>query len=733
MSPACARSSGAFSLGLLAAAMGFAVALGAPRPDQSEQQPAQPVFRAGVELLTIDVAVLGRDDQVIEGLTADDFVVTVDGAPRRIATFRFARAGAVDVGAPSRPAPAAPSAPSVPGRTIVIVVDRDQIPAGEGRLFLEAAARFVDTLPPADRVGLWTLPVAASGLRLLTDRTQLKQLLLASVGTARPRMSDVKMSPDEAVAIGLRRDSRVRQEVIERECVRSMGSSGESLALCIKDIDVEAPDMARALEANATTMLHALQRLVESLAPIDGPKHIAIVSMGTYVAPELLRQVQAVGEAAAAARVHLHALLVSSRLEAARADIRGLSSVPQADQWGSADATLAGITGGLVVTTPAGEAAFGRLTRVLAAAYILGVETEPGDRDGRPHRVEVRMARRQGLTVRARQQFRIDPTVAVAAPPPAAPAPQTSRSPEVPASETVPGSRVARRPARAMTETLAGLSAYIESFEREFSSAVAEERYVQIVRPWRGNPRSPTDEKALEWTEPGQKPNSSGPIVARRLLLSDVLLVQVPGERWLGYRDVAEVDGRAIRDRTDRVRDLFLSKAADRDGQLRRVADESARYNLGDFKRNLNLPTLSLFFMHSRNRARFDFEEAGEQKIDGAHLQVIRYRERQRPTLIGTSSGRDVPVEGRLWIDPSVGHVVQTELRFEPLSERRATIVVRCRRQEPFEVLVPDYMWEWYEGGDVDGRVMTDRTLVECLARYTNYRQFRVETREQIR
>jgi hypothetical protein len=42
-------------------------------------------------------------------------------------------------------------------------------------------------------------------------------------------------------------------------------------------------------------------------------------------------------------------------------------------------------------------------------------------------------------------------------------------------------------------------------------------------------------------------------------------------------------------------------------------------------------------------------------------------------------------------------------------------------------------MWEWYESGDVDGRVMTDRTLVECLARYANYRQFRVETSERIR
>lgn len=733
-----AAASCALSRGLIALAATLAASLAL----WASQPPSQPAFRSGVELVTIDVAVLGRDDQIVEGVTPEDFVVTIDGAPRRIATFRFVRAGSMEVSAPSpQPAPpvAEPTPQPVPGRTIVIVVDRDQIPVGGGRVFLEAGARFVDSLGPNDRVGLWTLPVTSDEVQHVQDREQLKRLLLASVGTLRPPASDVKMSPDEAFGIAVLTDARVRGEVIERECTRSLSARPENLQLCVRQIDLQAPQMVRDLEAAAQTILVTVRRLVESLAPIEGAKHVVLISMGTYVTPDLLAQVRAVGDAAAAARVHLHALQASNVLEAVRVDITGLGSLPQSNQLASANYMLAGITGGLAITTPAGEVAFTRLSRVLAAAYILGVETESGDRDGKTHRIDVRVARREGLTVRARQQFRIEPTAAVTTLPalPASPAPSAAAAPPAPATAPAPGSGPASTPAgragRTLVEALAGLTAYIESFEREFASAVAEERYVQIVRPWRGNPRSPADEKALEWTAPGQKVMASGPIIARRLLLSDVLLVQIPGERWLGYRDVASVDGKPIRDRTERVRDLFLSKAADREEQLRRVADESARYNLGDFKRNLNLPTLPLFFMHPRYQARFEFDGAGEQAIDGVKMRVIRYRERQRPTLIGTSGGRDVPIEGRIWIDPASGHVVQTEIRFEPLPERRAAIHVRYRRQDPFTVLVPDYMWEWYESGDVSGRVMSDKTLVECLARYTNFRQFRVTTIETIK
>ena len=62
---------------------------------------------------------------------------------------------------------------------------------------------------------------------------------------------------------------------------------------------------------------------------------------------------------------------------------------------------------------------------------------------------------------------------------------------------------------------------------------------------------------------------------------------------------------------------------------------------------------------------------------------------------------------------------------------RQGTIVTRYRRDPRFTVLVPDDMWEWYDGNMVDviGSVIRP-TIVEGLARYTNYRKFTVSTTE---
>src|SRR5689334_15853493 len=46
-----------------------------------------PAFRAGVELVSVDVSVLNGYRLPIRGLTADDFTVLEDGHPRPIAAF----------------------------------------------------------------------------------------------------------------------------------------------------------------------------------------------------------------------------------------------------------------------------------------------------------------------------------------------------------------------------------------------------------------------------------------------------------------------------------------------------------------------------------------------------------------------------------------------------------------------------------------------------------------------
>ena len=90
-----------------------------------------------------------------------------------------------------------------------------------------------------------------------------------------------------------------------------------------------------------------------------------------------------------------------------------------------------------------------------------------------------------------------------------------------------------------------------------------------------------------------------------------------------------------------------------------------------------------------------------------------------------------MPIAGRVWLDADTGAVVQTEIRV--IGDRRALLLTRYREEPGFGVLVPDFMWEWYDAAEVVAVAsLATPAVVECLARYTNYRQFTVSTGEKI-
>src|SRR3954469_24335578 len=53
----------------------------------AQDQPPRPSFKAGVQLVRIDVTVLDDKRQPVRGLQASDFTVMVDGQPRPIRAF----------------------------------------------------------------------------------------------------------------------------------------------------------------------------------------------------------------------------------------------------------------------------------------------------------------------------------------------------------------------------------------------------------------------------------------------------------------------------------------------------------------------------------------------------------------------------------------------------------------------------------------------------------------------
>ena len=154
-----------------------------------------------------------------------------------------------------------------------------------------------------------------------------------------------------------------------------------------------------------------------------------------------------------------------------------------------------------------------------------------------------------------------------------------------------------------------------------------------------------------------------------------LLLVQPGGaDRYVEFRDVFEVDGRPVRDRQDRLTALFLDPTTSAEAQIQRINRESARYNIGNIERTINTPTLPLLFLSPQNQSRFRFtrtsrnapalaRSTGATSLTvAADAWVIDYEEVQRPTLIRTTQGLDLPARGRFWIDAATGRVIMSEL-----------------------------------------------------------------------
>jgi len=252
---------------------------------------------------------------------------------------------------------------------------------------------------------------------------------------------------------------------------------------------------------------------------------------------------------------------------------------------------------------------------------------------------------------------------------------------------------------------MARAGAYVAKYQQEFSLLVADERYLQNVT-------AATEGEA-----------GGAGAAEHRDLVSEFALVRVQGaERtlWLAFRDVVEVDGRAVRDRQERLRRLFLAPPADALAQARAIAFESARYNIGDMVRTVNVPTLALEFLETAAQKRSRFRKIGEDTAEGGRAWVVSFEERARPALIKTHGGRDVKSKGLAWIDPGTGRILKTELDPQLHRGRASRIATTYAPDERLQLWVPVEMTEVYE--------MESRTLTGT-ATYTNFRRFETEVK----
>ena len=647
----------------------------------------------------IDVSVFDAEGRPVTDLGLGQFTVTVDGAPRAVVSAHYVYRGPGAEAAARWAARATDSAKAPlfePSRTVLVVVDETSFPRGAEKAVVAAADRLLDRFGSGDHVALVTIPLPADSLAVNfgDDRSSIRDTLarivgreaqvdlLADANDARPDVSASAGAAAAASTSGAEAGAAARPvEEPKQEAAFAKGQDSGPGSRGERTLDVAA-------------------RLFAGLGVAPGPKAVILVTAGLAEADRpaaavFRSQVQAVEAAAAASRSALYVL--------------GLPALGRSEGWNDLEQLSLATGGSLVRVGRNVDQALDRVGLAVSGLYRLELAPAATDGDGKPHAVRVAVAR-PSVTVRAARRLvaRDDPPFFAVA------SPETTEAPSrdlTAAAAAAPESGAARRaapePDPEIATVVARAAEYINGYFREFRNVVAEEDYIQIV--------------------PSARPPET------REMKSDFLLVTTAdGSTWVPFRDVFEVDGRAIRDREDRLRKLFLeSPPGTAYEAMARVQDEGSRYNMVSLgKTDINVPTFALTILLERNIKSFVFRRGREDTVEGLRLLRVDFEETARPTLVRSTDAGDVPSSGSFWIDPLTGRVVKTFLRASgdngPAALAGITLesTVVYRRSDTLGLWVPADMRETYRlrGNTIEGR-----------ATYSKFRSFQVRTDQEIK
>jgi len=389
----------------IAAVLGLVVAIVTViRATPQNPQDQRPTFKASIDLVPVDVSVVDKTGHPVTSLEAKDFSLTIDGRPRKIASAQYIPSGR-DI-EPVAPVPEyySTNANAQGGRLIMFVVDQGNIGLGRGRLAMDGIARFISTLTPSDRVGLVAIPGAGPQIDFTSKHEVVRALLPKLVGQATPVESVHRVGISEALDIN-RGDDRALTTVVERECNMLQPSE---LLVCRQQIAQDASVVYQTARERTQNSLIALRHLVERLAVTPSPKTVIFLSEGLILDRDI-SEVSWLGPAAARGQVVLYVM----QLDTPDTDV----SLPRPSVTRSSDRALgeeglgilAGMTRGSlsrIIASP--DAAFARLGLELSGYYLVSFEPEPGDRDGKTHKIKVDLPGRKGVEIRARSEFTVD-------------------------------------------------------------------------------------------------------------------------------------------------------------------------------------------------------------------------------------------------------------------------------------------------------------------------------------
>jgi len=300
-------------------------------PAHALAQPSQ-TFRAGVDLVRLDVRVTDADGRPVKDIRQDEVRITEGDVERPVVFFQHVdepTGDYVDIARRTIGSEVSTNRGAPRGHLYVLVFDQQHIAAGREQRARRAAELFLRSrVRRGDRVALYGLPGPGPRLGFTADvdrvigalagvRGMLEQEAAGRLGVMRPHEAYEIVRGNERVLA--RVSTRMASEggasdVTGLGATRgARGTLGENIVtprLVLED----ARAIVATLDGASRQSLAGLEALMEDLRPVEGRKAIVLISEGFH-ADNLARELDRVAAVAARAYGVIYAVDIGSRTE----------------------------------------------------------------------------------------------------------------------------------------------------------------------------------------------------------------------------------------------------------------------------------------------------------------------------------------------------------------------------------------------------------------------------------
>lgn len=339
----------------------------------------QPTFRSGVDLIRLDVHVVGDDGTPVKDLTESDFEVKVNGKAAPVRALQFLDLARTERSASeeARYRDVSTNQESLRGRLTILVIDESSLPE-DTRPLMDSIAKYLKTLGPEDLTALIALPRPGLWHDFTRNTSEIEALL---------KRTSSRMTLDRPAPFPIGAGPRSGSVAIDRGEVPVGGATG-------------VPSWMSSSPTEERDIFYALQTLARRLKTVAGPKTLILIS--SALPPSIgLDDYHDFAKDAAAARLTIYVLRPHMFVASATGNV---SAITLPFEGTTGIDFLAGLTGGVVLNAVArATGVVERIARETSGSYVIGVEPPQGIPRDKPLDVTVKV-KRDGLTVRSPKQ-----------------------------------------------------------------------------------------------------------------------------------------------------------------------------------------------------------------------------------------------------------------------------------------------------------------------------------------